>query len=307
MRIAVLGAGSIGLHLAAQLQIAGIDVILVCRGKEQAQRIKEKGIDYIGLDGSNLQLFLQVQSIEELLEDIDWIFLTVKQTHLLSIIPFLKVIDPKVPILCFQNGLGHEEVLKVHLPLISIYYAITTEGAYRTSVRSVQHTGSGHTYVGSLHGDGQSQHVLQALTKTLKSSTLDFQPESNMKERIWKKLFINSCINPLTALLHIPNGRLLENSLTLNMMDALLKEAITVAEREGIIIRPSFLQDIVQVCRNTYGNRSSMLQDIEAGRETEIQFINGTIVRMAEQWGIAVPTHSLMVNLILAKQQLSST
>ena len=304
MKIAVLGAGSMGLHLAVQLHIAGHQVVVVCRSKEQAKEIKAKGIHYIQLDGSAQEQFIHVKSIDESLEGIDWIFLTVKQTQILSTIPFLKKIDPKVPILCFQNGLGHEELLRTYLPSLSIYYAITTEGAYRKSPRSVQHSGKGETYIGTLNSNQTSEGVLTKLANVLGDSSLRVQVERNMKERVWRKLIINSCINPLTALLQVTNGALLETEYTMKTMEALLQEAVTLTQREGMDIDLGFLQDIVQVCRNTYHNRSSMLQDIEAGRETEIQFINGAIKRTAEQLGVSVPTHSLLVNLILAKQQL---
>lgn len=303
MRVAVLGAGSIGLHLAAQLHLASHHVDLVCRSKEQMKAIKEQGIHYTRLDGSVEQLFVNVQTIEDSSEGVDWIFLTVKQTQVLSTIPLLKKINPKVPVLCFQNGLGHEDLLKTYLPSLSIFYAITTEGAYRKSQRSVQHTGKGQTYIGTLNPNQTDERVMLELADSLRNSSLKVQVEKNMKERIWKKLIINSCINPLTAVLHVTNGSLLESEYAMTTMNSLFEEAIRLAQKEGIAIETGFWEEIVQVCRNTYHNKSSMLQDIEAGRETEIKFINGALLRAAKRFGISVPVHTVMVNLMLAKQQ----
>ncbi|RKD24086.1 hypothetical protein BEP19_06670 [Ammoniphilus oxalaticus] len=306
MNISVIGGGSIGLYFTAQLALASHQLTVVCRSERQAGEIARKGIRYIDLTDSVQQVWPRTQWIEDRPLDADWIFLTVKQPQILSTIPYLKKQRADIPILCFQNGMGHEEVLRSHLPYASIYQAITTVGAYRRDPCSVQHTGQGVTYVGSLANNSETPSVLRNLVEKLDGAAVSAQIERDMRDRVWKKLIMNSCINPLTALFQVQNGELLENKHALQMMEQLYQEAVAVARLQGVEIDSNFLQEIVQVCRNTYGNKSSMLQDIESGKETEIKFINGAIVRAARHVGIEVPIHAALTQLIQAKQQYSA-
>lgn len=303
MKIGVLGAGSIGLHLSAQLWLGGHQVTVICRQPEQALGINENGLTYLDLDNQAQQIPLQAKSLQDTAESWDWIFLTVKQTQVLSAISFLQHLEGPLNILCFQNGMGHQEQLIEKLPHAKIYVAVTTEGAYRQSASIVRHTGQGMTALGAWERDvvGKLPELEEIFIKT----KMKFSIEKDIRERIWKKLIINSCINPLTALLGVTNGMLLEHPAAIEAMEKLFLEAQTVAQLEGIKIDRSFLQEIVNVCRNTYFNKSSMLQDIEARRETEIDFINGAVYRTGQQYGFNASCHSLIKDMIRAKENLT--
>ncbi len=304
MNIGVMGAGSIGLHLSAQLWLGGLKVTVICRQPDQASYINEYGLTYIDLDDQAQQIPVQACSLLDTPEPWDWIFLTVKQPQISSAISYLQNTRGTQRILCFQNGIGHQERLKEELPHAKIYVAVTTEGAYRQSPANVRHTGSGLTSLGAWdEGDSDHHHDLQELVKLFSKTEMKIHIEDTIKERIWKKLIVNSCINPLTALLGITNGMLLESPPATQALEKLFMEAQEVAQLEGTKIGPLFLQEIVNVCRNTYLNKSSMLQDIEAGRETEIEFINGAIVRTGQQHGFHAIQHSLVRDLILARQR----
>lgn len=301
MNIAVMGAGSIGLHLAGQLWMGGHKVTVICRQSEQASYLNENGLTYINFEGHTHQIPVEAISLLDGPESWDWIFLTVKQTQIPSAISYLKNITGTLRILCFQNGIGHQERIKEELPHAKIYAAITTEGAYRLSPAAVRHTGRGLTAFGTWE-EGEGEQDLHEINMIFAKMTMRAQIDEVIRERIWKKLIINSCINPLTALLEVTNGKLLDLPSAKHVMEKLFLEAQEVARLEGIKIDSSFLQEIVNVCRNTYVNKSSMLQDIEAGRETEIEYINSAIVRMGRQHGFQAVQHSLIKDLIIAKQ-----
>jgi len=169
----------------------------------------------------------------------------------------------------------------------------------------IRHTGKGTTWIGpSQKMRGQDWKESWPLINIFTGSQLDVSFEDQIAERIWKKLIINSCINPLTGILRVKNGWLVESPYTLGIMESLFQEAAKVAEKEGIGIERSFLQEIVIVCRNTYHNKSSMLQDLEAGRNTEIDYINGAIKKIADKHRINVPYHTMMIQLVQARQQM---
>lgn len=291
------------MHLAAQLKMAGKEPVVICRQRLQAESIRSNGLTYSRLDGSMENLKVHAIHIEETIP-FDWVFLTVKQPQIESAITYLhRLGERSFSLLCFQNGIGHEEAVMEELPEIPAYFAVTTEGSCKEGFTSVRHTGHGATWIGKWKAPVSADPKVKELLGLFERTDLQIIPEDNIRERVWKKLVINACINPLTALLGIKNGELLESQYTLDAMTMLFEEAKRTAVLEDIKIDSQFMQEIVTVCRNTYGNKSSMLQDIEAGRITEIQYINGAIERIAEKHGSSVFYHSLIVRLIQAKQQ----
>lgn len=335
LRIWVFGGGSLGLLYAAKLSAAGCDVSLVTRTENQALAIRSHGIGLMnGLARNDERQVIRCPavSMEELVGakrkvdpkrhfdanrqtfmPPDWILLTVKQYGLseqvLNALAAWMEEGAETRLLAMQNGIGHMEKLADRMAKQRLYAAVVSEGALRTSVKDVIHTGSGETKLGAsfavnyagAHRDEklkQLQNVLQyAGFRTVLSNQLNID--------IWRKLMINSAINPLTAVLRIRNGELLEHSGLTEIMYTLCQEALAVAARVGI---PLQLEDIwkqlLEVCRHTAANKSSMLQDLEAGRPTEIRWINGAIVELAEQHGVDVPTHHMLVRLVQAREEI---
>jgi 2-dehydropantoate 2-reductase len=301
MKIGIIGAGSIGLHLAGQLFLAGKDVWLICRTKEQARLIQKEGLNYIELSGERKQLYPHTVWIKDEIPDFTWLFLTVKQTHLSSIIPdLIRLTQNNAPLVCFQNGMGHETKLRQAGVTAPIYLAVTTEGACRIKHNEIKHTGRGQIWVGRAMMNGEGLDISE-LVQVFAGSKLQVEVES-MEERMWHKLVVNCCINPLTAILQVTNGSLIESTSAMDLMKKLFNEAVLTAKFEGIRIDKQFLQEIFLVCRNTYHNKSSMLQDIDAKRETEIASINGWIIETASKHGCQVPSHEWVTKLVLAKQ-----
>jgi len=307
MTIGIFGAGSIGLHLASQLFLAGKNPTVICRTPKQADLLRGNGLFYTQLDGTEEKLIIDAVTVEKCHLPLDYLFITVKQHQLKDVLPILEKlpIHPSTRIIAFQNGIGHEELLRQVFPQHPLFLSVTTEGAYREQLDRIRHTGKGTTWIGpSQKMRGQDWKESWPLINIFKGSQLDVSLEDQIAERIWKKLIINSCINPLTGILRVKNGWLVESPYTLGIMESLFQEAAKVAEKEGIGIERSFLQEIVIVCRNTYHNKSSMLQDLEAGRNTEIDYINGAIKKIADKHRINVPYHTMMIQLVQARQQM---
>ncbi|MBP1930645.1 ketopantoate reductase family protein [Ammoniphilus resinae] len=305
--IGIFGAGSIGLHLAAQLLLTGKNPTVICRTSKQADLLRQNGLSYTQLDGTEEKLIINAVTAQQCHLPLDYLFITVKQHHLADALPVLKElpVQANTCFIAFQNGLGHEEFLQQGFSQNPLFLAVTTEGAYREQLDRIRHTGNGTTWIGpSKSMKGEKWKESYPLVDLFTGSQLDVRLEDQIAERIWKKLIINSCINPLTGILRVKNGWLLESQYTLNVMESLFEEAAKVAEKEGIEIERRFLQEIVMVCRNTYHNKSSMLQDLEAGRSTEIDYINGAIKKIAEKHRINVPYHTMMIQLVQARQQM---
>ncbi|KGE18126.1 ketopantoate reductase family protein [Paenibacillus wynnii] len=308
MKIDLIGAGSLGLLLGGKLASTGNEIRLWCRGELQAQELKMKGLtvsyvderESLWIPGERLEASATTGFIDEYVQSpSDWVILTVKQnvlhTELVETLAPLRNYKPHI--ICFQNGSGHMEMLQELLPEAHLYVAVTTEAAKVKSPREVIHTGTGETWVGlwhhrkndkrSVNDDSEAISLLTHLNAAGFLSHLSNEVES----KIYRKLLINAIINPLTAIWRIPNGELLSSSSRMQLMRELYEEAITVFEAVGIEYDANAWENVLQVCQATAGNTSSMLADVLAGRATEIRWINGNILDMADRSGVAVPAH----------------
>ena len=313
MKIHIIGAGSLGLLYGGRLAASGADIAFWCRSKEQANLLRERGISIEEPEGS---LYIPPDAFRaECVQDYhqaggphggDYTFLMVKQSAVASIATELlsPYADDAHKLLCFQNGTGHMELLREHLPGWTLYAAVTTEGAKRSGAAGVVHAGRGTTWIGQAadvtkDGTGaEGQGSENALIEQLNRAGFDSFLSKELDVMIFRKLLMNAVINPLTALWRIPNGELLAAENRVALMRELYEEGAAVYDACGIKREDDLWEQIVRVCQATSANTSSMLKDVLEGRPTEAASINGSIVRMGENAGIDAPLHRLVWKLI---------
>lgn len=306
MNIVIIGAGSIGLLVAAKLaDVPGANVTLVTRTAEQA-KLLESGLLLTREDRTVRKELACIsfakaeRTVQSLADQSDWVFLTTKQTHVDG--PLIRVIAAMVNgganLLCFQNGVGHvERLAEEGIPKELIYVAVTTEAAKKEAGNSVIHTGQGTTSIGSAYASDdteQSSHIV----KVLGQGGMNSSAVPDMHEIIWTKLLINSVINPLTAIMRVRNGELTACLHTVALMESLYHEACAVLADAGIRTSERLWDQLLDVCEKTAGNTSSMLQDLLNGRTSEIDWINGSIIRLARSQRLSVPTHEAVYQLV---------
>lgn len=313
MNIHIIGAGSLGLLYAGKLADSGCRVTLWCRSEEQADKLRASGIN-IEETGRHQVVDAHAFSVNSWSsfaesgggDDADYLFLMLKQQGIeeMATEMLAQFGQDHRRLLCFQNGTGHLERLQDLLPTWTIYAAITTEGAKRTSSVSVLHAGHGTTTIGKMMPAGgpldafsQEDHEIK-LVKQLNRAGFEAFLSNEMDEMIYRKLLINAVINPLTALWRIPNGELLTSPERVRVMKQLYNEGIAAYEAAGIPYESGLWEWILSVCQSTSGNTSSMLKDVMDGRTTEVAWINGSIVRLGQKYGISVPKHELITQLI---------
>ncbi|MEY9091814.1 ketopantoate reductase family protein [Paenibacillus sp. RC84] len=318
MLVEVIGGGSLGLLFAAKLAAAGCRVMLVTRSREQAEAVNYKGIRVEGW--TELTAEVPALAFPDAMSGLNsadrsegrFILLAVKQTAFTEELAsyLISSMEKGAGLVSLQNGIGHWEKLDSEKARPFMIQAVTTEGARRLSHSEVAHTGRGWTRIGHIHAKDTEPHTekvpqinLKTVQDCLKQAGFDVFVSKSIERHIWSKLLINAVINPLTALLRIPNGKLPETSDSLLLMRKLFEEGRDLALTQHVTVEESLWDEILEVCRKTAVNRSSMLQDIAAGRMTEIESITGGLLAKAERAGMSMPTHETVYRLIKAAEQ----
>ncbi|MFC4305628.1 ketopantoate reductase family protein [Cohnella boryungensis] len=300
--IAVLGGGSIGLLLAGRLQAAGQSCVVWTKTRSQAERIRREGLGVDEGEGTPSQR-LSIEAVPW--EDADTfeegvVLLAVKQTSLTA--EFLSrlavVVPPSATLVALQNGVGHEALLRRALPGRTIILAVTTEGALRIDDTTVRHTGRGDIRLGD---DGKANpESLRNVEGMLKAAGFSVFLSKELGIEVKRKLLINAVINPLTAILRIPNGGLTETPERMELARALFDETFSILSEYGVDEQEASWDTVMRVCAATRDNRSSMLQDAVMGKPTEIDSINGEIVRLAARLGRDAPWNRAVTALVKA-------
>ncbi|MCM3626461.1 2-dehydropantoate 2-reductase [Paenibacillus glycanilyticus] len=307
MKIHIVGGGAIGLLHAGRLAQAGQEVTVWTRTNEQAEQLRAEGIRLEALDGGTQTIGVQSHSFASLhdhpIDDIQspsWIILTVKQSHIAE--PLLRQLqllsNEHAALLCLQNGIGHMDKLAEFLPEAALYAGVTSVGARRLDERTVRHTGEGQLWFGTLNGDKKDENLQNLLINILKSAGFSAELSNEMRDRIYQKLLINAVINPLTAIYDATNGELPQHPSRLKLMRSLFEETIAILTADGLKPEGDDWQRVLRVCTATAANVSSMLSDVRAGRQTEIDWINGGISTLGRYHGIPSPLNDAVTALV---------
>ena len=308
MNLAIVGPGAMGRLFAWYFAQGGHHPVMVCRREGQTDAFRRDGVQFVHSEGQQRRVEVQaVTQSEELPDDIDGVLVTVKSyaTHMVG--EWLRN-APNVPILSMQNGLGNGEALSEWIESSRLAVGVTTYGATSEGDVRVHEKGRGNTVIGNWNVEAGPADFWCGLLRDCGHAVAY---TADIRTEVWQKAMVNIGINPFTALFDRKNGDLLDDPQLLCWMQATVSEAESVARAEGIHLTDSFSR-VLDVCRMTAANHSSMLQDKRHGRQTEIDSLCGVIVRLGEKHGIATPFNSLLAKLVqgsatgeLSSQRLS--
>ena len=208
-----------------------------------------------------------------------------------------RLLRPDGLALTVQNGLGNREALAAEVGSDRAALGALYAGAYLDGERLVQ---SGTPRLDVLRpAHGHAAGLLDELVAALRAAGWEIAIVDAVGPLLWRKLVANAAINPTTALLDIENGGLSAHPTGARLADALAEEAARVATAAGVPIAAEEARALWRTAaERTAANRSSMLEDVRAGRETEIDAICGGVVRCARRRGVAAPLCAAMVSLI---------
>jgi 2-dehydropantoate 2-reductase len=293
--ILIVGTGAMGCLFAARLAGAGHDVTMLGTWKAGLESIRSDGVRFTDADGREQRLAVRATDDPRECTGARYALVLVKawQTeraaHQLA-----ECLAPDGLAVTLQNGLGNREALIHSLSPGRVALGVTTTGATLLGPGQVKAGGEGLLSI-------ERNPRLGPLAEALKAANFKIQVVEDAHSLIWGKLVINSAINPLTALLRVPNGELLERPSARELMRTLAQETARVAHAENVELPfPDPAAAAEDVARKTATNRSSMLQDVQRGVPTEIDAICGAIVQIAQKHMIPTPANQTCWQLVKA-------
>lgn len=284
--ILIVGTGALGSLFAARLAQAGRSITMLGTWKEGLEAINRSGISFIDANGDQHQFPIHATDNPSECTASKYALVLVKSWQTERAAKQLKESLANHGLaLTLQNGLGNRETLAQSLGLPRVTLGVTTTGATLLGPGSVKAGGEGTLSL-------ERNPALGPLEEALRSANFDVQVVDDARSLAWGKLVINSAINPLTALLKIQNGELLERPSAREVMAELARETARVAYAEEINL--PFSDPVAaaeDVARKTAANQSSMLQDVLRGAPTEIDAICGAVVQYGEKHRIPTPAN----------------
>jgi 2-dehydropantoate 2-reductase len=300
MKVSIIGSGAMGSLFGGKLALAGHEVLLYDVYREHVDAVNEHGLSIEdAATGQSVTARPAATSDPSAVLGSDVLVIFVKSTSTEEVAASFAPLCGKHAIaLTLQNGLGNEEILRLHFGVDRTAAGVTSQGATFLGPGRIRHAGKGPTYIGMSDGRGER---LGPLAAAFAGAGFETHLSTDVASLVWSKLIINVAINALTAITSQPNGKLLDSEDSKALMADLVGEAVTVIKALGITISHADpLATALDVAGKTGANRSSMLQDFDKGRPSEIDFINGAIVREAAKLGIPVPVNATVTRLIHA-------
>jgi 2-dehydropantoate 2-reductase len=300
-KFAVIGAGPVGGIVAAFLVRGGYDVTLCDVVPALIEPALDPGIIVEGTDTLQARVARITTNVEDLLVDPpDVIIVTVKATALQLIASALEgfVAEGRY-VISWQNGIDTELVLAQHLGSKSVMRAVVNFGCvpvapahFRIAFHHRPH------YLQEL--DPQSKNAAIGICNVLTECGLDTHHTDQITNMVWRKSLMNSSMNALCAVTGRTMVGLILDPVLYNLVDALIKEGVAVARANEFAIGSDFYLYCINYLKSAGNHKPSMLQDIEAGRRTEIDFINGKVVEYGIQAGVPTPYNTMIHGLVKA-------
>jgi 2-dehydropantoate 2-reductase len=291
----IVGTGALACLFAGKLAAAGVRVSMLGSWPEGLAALRRDGVTLVQPDGSEASYPVRALDDPAQCGPVKYVLVLVKSWQTERAARQLAgCLAEDGLALTLQNGLGNYEALAEALGAVRVAQGITISGATLLGPGRVRIAGEGAISLG--------HHArLKPLAGELRQAGFEVETLEDVQSLVWGKLAVNAAINPLTALLGVNNGALLERPSARRLMAELAGEVGAVARARGIRLPyDNPVAAAEQVAHRTAANTSSMLQDVQRGAPTEIEAINGAVVRAGEQVGVPTPVNYAMWQLVRA-------
>lgn len=309
MNVLVIGAGSVGIGLAASMKSQGANISVYARGKT-AKAIKENGIERCGLftrysfQSDEINVYEDYCELEN--DYYDYIFICSKTTANEDIASNLnehkRILKQNCKIVIFQNGFGNDEYFLKYFTKKQVFSARVITGFRRPK----RHVSEVTVYtepilIGSLQHENPGD--LQEIADMITESGINCELTHEVDRYLWAKMLYNCALNPLGAILDVNYGKLTENEYSKDLMNSIIDEIFEVIKESGYSTlwnTPNEYKDLFysKLVPDTYEHFSSTHQDIQRKIKTEIDSLNGKVIELGERNNVDVTTNKIIYNLI---------
>src|SRR5258705_65562 len=299
MKVGVIGAGAMGSVIGGLLAKGGNDVTLIDVWREAIDSINSNGLKIEDKAGAVETIKVRATDQPASVGVMDLVLVFVKCYHTESgVRNALPMIAPNTIVLSLQNGWGNGPRIAKIIGEEKLLLGVCYHSATVASPGHVQHAGKGMTFVGEL--SGKMTERLARVAKTFNDAGIEVTTTPMVIKEIWSKLALNVCTLPTSALLRFCAPQLVQHEAMLNLMRELLREVVAVASAQNISLEfDERWEAITALLKRCAPNaKSSMLQDVEKGRFTEIDVINGAITEAGQRLGIPTPYSDAMGKVI---------
>ncbi|GAM18227.1 hypothetical protein SAMD00019534_014020, partial [Acytostelium subglobosum LB1] len=333
-KIVVIGAGAMGSYFSAKLAAKDFaDVWMVSAWKEHVERINKNGLNLINLEGrpeSIRTVRATLDALDVIKDGYPDLCLVLVKSHSTkqASITAAKMVggNPNAIVLTLQNGVGNREEIEQTISekgyKNKVWQGVTSNGAVMDGAGTVRHTGSGLTYLASpslpdapeanLEPQTLEEYrALQALGAIFNDAGISSELSYDVESLVWSKVVVNAAINPLSAVLGVPNGYLVKDDYSKNLMKKIIVEGMEVCKAKGIKLpygedTEEGFKYVANIAERTSANYSSMLVDVIRGQPTEVNSINGVIVKEGERLDVNVAYNKMIMEMVLKCHTSSS-
>lgn len=280
--VAVLGAGAVGGYYGAMLARAGVPVRLIGR-PAHVNAIRTQGLR-LQTQAFDERVTVQADTEAAAVAGADLVLVCVKSTDTLEAAAQMAPhLAPGAVVLSLQNGVDNAERLSQALGR-EVFPAVVYVAAAMDGPGHVRHHGRGELVI----GPGPQADALQAL---FARAGVAVQVSPQVASALWAKLVLNCAYNALSAITQTPYGRLVQGDGVLAVMRDVVDECLAVAAAEGVLLPAAIWDDVLRIAQTMPAQTSSTAQDLARGRRSEIDHLNGHIVRRGEARGVVTPVN----------------
>ena len=296
MKTVIIGAGAMGCLFGGLLTESGAEVWLVDVWQEHVDALNRKGLSY-EWQGETRTIPVRATTDPASVGTADLAIIFVKSMHTPAAAETAaRVLADGGFALTMQNGMGNADMLAQAVGPDRVIAGTTAHGATLLGPGRVRHAGRSTTVIGMWDSDDAAPAERTAAFFT--RAGIETAVSGDIRAVVWNKLLVNIGINAITALTGIRNGELLDLPQTRELAAAAVEEAAAVARALGVAVAADAVDRMLGVARDTAANRSSMGQDVDRRRPTEISAINGFVVREARRLGMQAPVNATLATLV---------
>jgi len=297
-KVRIVGAGAIGLFLASEMKQSETVLEFLCDA-ERKEKYQSK-VFFV----NNEPLQINPVTPETVHEPADLIIIAVKYHNLDEAVELLQgSIGPNTVILSLMNGIDSEAIIGKRWGIDKLVHSFLIEVDTVKEDNIIYYNNKGKIILGDI--SGQYTSAVQKASTILGRSGLNFEISNNIEKEIWWKFMINVGINQASAVLRAPYGVFQENKYASDIMNDAMSEVVRLSQKLGIDLNDQDIQRWQEVLKILGPDKkTSMLQDVEAGRKTEVEMFAGTVCALGQKHGVATPANIMLYNLIKAWERM---